>query len=156
MVGGEESILAHVKPVMDAYSKAVSLMGPVGAGQLCKMVNQLCIAGLLQGLSEGISLAKTAGLDVEHVIGAIKHGAAGSWQMENRGKTMADNQFDFGFAIDWMRKDLGICFDEAERLNVDLPIARFVDQQYEALQKRGFNRCDTSVLIKQFDDESRD
>ncbi|WP_434361636.1 NAD(P)-dependent oxidoreductase [Parasalinivibrio latis] len=156
MAGGEESVLASVEPVMASYSKAISLMGPVGSGQLCKMVNQLCIAGLLQGLSEGITLAKSAGLDVENVIGAIKHGAAGSWQMENRGKTMANNQFDFGFAIDWMRKDLGICFDEAKRLSVDLPIAEYVDKQYAELQERGFNRCDTSVLIKQFDDEKRD
>jgi len=151
MVGGEQSDLDKVEPILQCYGKAINLLGPVGYGQSCKMVNQLCIAGILQGLSEGISLAKAANLDIDKVIEVLQHGAAGSWQLNNRAKTMANNQFDFGFAIDWMRKDLAICFNEADKLGVALPLAQQVDEQYAKLQQRGYSRADTSVLIKQFD-----
>ncbi|WP_427983516.1 NAD(P)-dependent oxidoreductase [Agarivorans sp.] len=153
MVGGEQSDLDKVEPILQCYAKAINLLGPVGYGQSCKMVNQLCIAGILQGLSEGISLAKAANLDIDKVIEVLQHGAAGSWQLNNRAKTMANNQFDFGFAIDWMRKDLAICFNEADKLGVELPLAKQVDAQYAKLQQRGYSRADTSVLIKQFDHE---
>jgi 3-hydroxyisobutyrate dehydrogenase len=153
MVGGEQSDLDKVEPILQCYGKAINLLGPVGYGQSCKMVNQLCIAGILQGLSEGISLAKAANLDIDKVIEVLQHGAAGSWQLNNRAKTMANNQFDFGFAIDWMRKDLAICFNEADKLGVALPLAQQVDEQYAKLQQRGYSRADTSVLIKQFDQQ---
>jgi 3-hydroxyisobutyrate dehydrogenase len=153
MVGGEQSDLDKVEPILQCYGKAINLLGPVGYGQSCKMVNQLCIAGILQGLSEGISLAKAANLDIDKVIEVLQHGAAGSWQLNNRAKTMANNQFDFGFAIDWMRKDLAICFNEADKLGVALPLAKQVDEQYAKLQQRGYSRADTSVLIKQFDQQ---
>ncbi|WP_342750165.1 NAD(P)-dependent oxidoreductase [Photobacterium lipolyticum] len=151
MIGGNADVFEKAKPVIDCYAKACTLMGDVGYGQITKMANQLCIAGILQGLSEAISLAKSAGLDIEKMTDVLKHGAAGSWQLENRAVTMAQDKFDFGFAIDWMRKDLGICFDAAEKLGVELPLAKQVDEKYAELQKRGFNRADTSVLIKQFD-----
>ncbi|MEM5553679.1 NAD(P)-dependent oxidoreductase [Pseudocolwellia sp. AS88] len=130
------------------YAKQVTLLGNVGSGQTCKMVNQLCIAGILQGLSEGLTLAKKSGLDLVTVRDVLKHGAAQSWQLEQRAHTMAADEFDFGFAIDWMRKDLAICLEQAEKLSVNLPVAKMVDASYERLQKQGFNRCDTSVLIK--------
>ncbi|MEJ2766349.1 NAD(P)-dependent oxidoreductase [Photobacterium sp. MCCC 1A19761] len=151
MVGGKPDVFAAAKPVIDCFAKATTLMGDIGYGQITKMANQICIAGVLQGLSEAITLAKSAGLDIEKMTEVLKHGAAGSWQLENRAVTMAADKFDFGFAIDWMRKDLGICFDAAEKLGVDLPLTKQVDEKYAALQARGFNRADTSVLIKQFD-----
>ena len=155
MVGGDSTVFAQAKPVIDCFAKATTLMGDIGYGQITKMANQLCIAGVLQGLSEAITLAKSAGLDIEQMTEVLKHGAAGSWQLENRAKTMAEDQFDFGFAIDWMRKDLGICFEAAEKLGVDLPLAKQVDQKYAELQDRGYQRADTSVLIKQFDNDKR-
>lgn len=148
MCGGEIEPFNRVKPVMDVYAKSIQLMGPVGQGQRCKMVNQICIAGVLQGLSEALLLAEKSGLDIEQVVETLKHGAAGSWQMENRAVTMSQNKFDFGFAIDWMRKDLGFCLDEAQRHGLDLPLTRDVDQRYARLQEQGEGRMDTSVLIK--------
>jgi 3-hydroxyisobutyrate dehydrogenase-like beta-hydroxyacid dehydrogenase len=147
MVGGDQAVFDKARPVIDAYAKMVGLMGGPGAGQLTKMVNQICIAGLVQGLSEGIHFAKRAGLDVEKVIGAISKGAAQSWQMENRYKTMDAGKFDFGFAIDWMRKDLGICLDEAKRNTARLPVTALVDQFYADVQAMGGGRFDTSSLI---------
>jgi len=151
MVGGKEEVFDTAKPIIDCFAKATTLMGDVGYGQITKMANQICIAGVLQGLSEAITLAKSAGLDIEKMTDVLKHGAAGSWQLENRAVTMAEDKFDFGFAIDWMRKDLGICFEAAEKLGVELPLAKQVDGKYSELQERGFSRADTSVLIKQFD-----
>lgn len=150
MVGANEAIYQQALPVMESYAQAISLIGDVGYGQRCKMVNQLCITGILQGLSEALTFAKAAGIDAETVVNTLQQGAAGSWQMVNRTETMMTNQFDFGFAVDWMRKDLAICFDEAKRLQVKLPLAEFVDQEYEKLQTNGHSRSDTSVLIKQF------
>ncbi len=148
MVGGAESTFRKALNVLNVYAKQVTLLGDVGAGQTCKMVNQLCIAGVLQGLSEGLTLAQKSGLDLVQVRDVLKHGAAQSWQLEQRTHTMANDEFDFGFAIDWMRKDLAICFDHATDLNVELPLAKMVDAAYEKLQKQGLSRCDTSVLIK--------
>ncbi|MBA5761435.1 NAD(P)-dependent oxidoreductase [Vibrio sp. 404] len=148
MCGGEQATFDLVAPVMDVYAKQITLLGKNGQGQRCKMVNQICIAGVLQGLSEAILLAQKSGLDIEQVVETLKHGAAGSWQMENRAVTMAQDKFDFGFAIDWMRKDLGFCLEEAERVGLDLPLTKNVDQQYEQLQQQGLGRMDTSVLIK--------
>jgi 3-hydroxyisobutyrate dehydrogenase-like beta-hydroxyacid dehydrogenase len=147
MVGGDQGVFDRAKPVIDAYAKMVGLMGPAGAGQLTKMVNQICIAGLVQGLSEGVHFAKRAGLDVEKVVGVISKGAAQSWQMENRYKTMDAGKFDFGFAVDWMRKDLSICLDEARRSGAKLPVAALVDQFYAEVQAMGGKRWDTSSLI---------
>jgi 3-hydroxyisobutyrate dehydrogenase-like beta-hydroxyacid dehydrogenase len=147
MVGGDEATFAKAKPVIEAYAKMVGLMGPAGAGQLTKMVNQLCIAGVVQGLSEGIHFAKRAGLDVEQVIGVISKGAAQSWQMENRFKTMNVGKFDFGFAVDWMRKDLAITLAEARANGAKLPLAALVDQFYAEVQAMGGKRWDTSSLI---------
>ena len=132
---------------MDSYAKAVTLLGGAGAGQLTKMVNQICIAGLVQALSEGIAFAEKAGLDPDLVIDVISKGAAQSWQMENRGKTMVERKFDFGFAVDWMSKDLGICLDEAKRNGASLPVTALVDQFYGDVQKAGGKRWDTSSLI---------
>ncbi len=151
MVGGDRNVYQQAHPIMQCYAQAISLIGSVGYGQRCKMVNQLCIAGILQGLSEALTFAKAAGIDAQTVVNTLQHGAAGSWQMVNRTETMMDNQFDFGFAIDWMRKDLAICFDEAERLQVELPLAKFVDNKYKELQLNEHGRSDTSALIKQFD-----
>lgn len=148
MCGGNEAIFNQVKPVINAYAKQITLLGENGQGQRCKMVNQVCIAGLLQGLSEGLALAEKSGLNVEQVVDTLKHGAAGSWQMENRSVTMSQGEFDFGFAIDWMRKDLGICLTEAKEHQLTLPITEYVDNQYKELQHDGFGRMDTSVLIK--------
>jgi len=151
MVGGDEAVFDKAKPVIDGFAKMVGLMGGPGAGQLTKMVNQICIAGLVQGLSEGIHFAKQAGLDVEKVVGVISKGAAQSWQMENRYKTMNAGKFDFGFAVDWMRKDLGICLDEAKRNAAKLPVTALVDQFYADVQQMGGRRFDTSSLIARLD-----
>lgn len=148
MCGGDSAIFDQVAPVMDVYAKQATLLGENGQGQRCKMVNQICIAGVLQGLSEAIQLAQQSGLDIEQVVNTLKHGAAGSWQMENRATTMAQDKFDFGFAIDWMRKDLGFCLEEAQRVGLDLPLTQQVDQRYAELQAQGLGRMDTSVLIK--------
>jgi 3-hydroxyisobutyrate dehydrogenase len=147
MVGGDAETYARAEPVIQAFARMVGLMGPSGSGQLTKMVNQICIAGLVQGLSEGIHMAMKAGLDVEKVIGAISKGAAQSWQMENRWKTMSEGKFDFGFAVDWMRKDLSICLEEARANGAHLPVTALVDQFYSDIQGMGGNRWDTSSLI---------
>ncbi len=147
MCGGDAADFAKVEPVMKPYAKAITLMGEVGAGQLTKMVNQICIAGVVQGLAEGLHFAKSAGLDGERVIEAISQGAAQSWQMENRYKTMLQNEFDFGFAVDWMRKDLRITLEEARHNGARLPLAALVDQFYADVQAMGGNRWDTSSLI---------
>jgi 3-hydroxyisobutyrate dehydrogenase len=152
MVGGAEATYAKAEPVIWSYSKMVKLMGPAGAGQLTKMVNQLCIASLLQGLSEGFNLAVVAGLDPQKVLEVISKGAAQSWQMENRAMTMVQNKFDFGFAVDWMRKDLGICLAEAKRLGIALPVGALVDQFYAEVQAMGGGRWDTSSLIARLAD----
>lgn len=151
MVGGDENKFKDIEGTISLYAKQVTRLGDVGAGQACKMVNQLCIAGILQGLSEGLTLAKETGLDLVTVRDVLKHGAAQSWQLEQRTHTIAEDQFDFGFAIDWMRKDLGICLEQAEQLGINLPVAKMVDASYQRLQEQGFNRCDTSVLIKDMD-----
>ena len=148
MVGGEEEPFDRAKPVMDCYGRAVTLLGPVGAGQLTKMVNQICIAGLVQGLSEGLAFAGRAGLDAHQVVEVISKGAAQSWQMDNRAATMIEDRFEFGFAVNWMRKDLSICLDEARRNGARLPVAALVDQLYGEVQNRGGGRWDTSSLIR--------
>jgi 3-hydroxyisobutyrate dehydrogenase-like beta-hydroxyacid dehydrogenase len=148
MCGGDPQAFETIKPVAMAFSKAVTLLGPNGAGQLAKMVNQIAIAGLVQGLSEAIAFGEKAGLDMKAVLGVIGKGAAQSWQMDNRGPTMVDGKFDFGFAIDWMRKDLGLCLEEARRNGARLPVTALVDQFYADLQAQGGNRLDTSSLIK--------
>ena len=148
MTGGGANAYERVLPVLDIMAKKVTLVGDVGAGQKCKMVNQLCIAGLVQGLAEGVNFAKNAGLDEHIVLDVLRNGAAQSWQLENRTLTMAEGKFDFGFAIDWMRKDLAICFEEAERNGSLVPIAKLVDGFYAELQHAGEQRSDTSVLIK--------
>lgn len=155
MVGGDQSTFDKCLSLMNSYAKATTLIGESGKGQVLKMVNQLCIAGLLEGLSEAWRLAKASDIEPDMMLEVLQHGAAGSWQMVNRTKTAMNNNFDLGFAIDWMRKDLGICFDEAEKLGIDLPTAKQVDAKYADLQKRGYSRADTSVLLKQFDDEIR-
>jgi 3-hydroxyisobutyrate dehydrogenase len=147
MCGGDEATFNIAKLVMAAYAKQIQLVGRCGAGQRCKMVNQICIAGVLQGLSEGLLLAETVGLNIHLVVETLKFGAAGSWQMENRAETMAENKFNFGFAIDWMRKDLGICLEEAARQHIELPLTKQVDAQYAELQEKGCGRLDTSALI---------
>ncbi len=148
MVGGDKGSFDKAKPVIDSYSRAVTLMGGVGAGQQTKMVNQICIAGLLQGLSEGLAFAKKAGLDPKLVVECISKGAAGSWQMENRGNTMSDDKFDFGFAVEWMRKDLGIALEESKVNGALLPVTALVDQFYAEIQQMGGRRWDTSSLIR--------
>jgi 3-hydroxyisobutyrate dehydrogenase-like beta-hydroxyacid dehydrogenase len=153
MVGGEPETFEQAKPVINCYAKMVGLMGPAGAGQLTKMVNQLCIAGLVQGLAEGIHFAKKAGLDVDQVISVISKGAAQSWQMENRYKTMSAGKFDFGFAVDWMRKDLAITLQEARKNGAKLPVAALVDQFYSEVQAMGGRRWDTSSLIARLERE---
>ncbi|ATU91245.1 NAD(P)-dependent oxidoreductase [Phyllobacterium zundukense] len=147
MVGGEQDAFDRAKPVIESFAKMVGLMGPAGAGQLTKMINQICIAGLVQGLAEGIHFGKKAGLDIEKVIEVISKGAAGSWQMENRHKTMNAGKYDFGFAVDWMRKDLGICLAEADRNNAKLPVTALIDQFYKDVQVMGGSRWDTSSLL---------
>ena len=148
MVGGAQNTFDAAKDAMDSYARAVTLMGEAGAGQLTKMVNQICIAGLVQGLSEGMNFALRAGLDADTVVDVISKGAAGSWQMENRGRTMSRDEFEFGFAVDWMRKDLAICMDEANRNGARLPITALVDQLYAAVQAKGGGRWDTSSLMR--------
>ena len=148
MVGGDANVFARAEPVLAHYARAVTLMGPTGAGQLTKMVNQICIAGLVQALSEGINFAQRAGLDAERVLDVISKGAAQSWQMENRGKTMVADKFDFGFAVDWMRKDLSICVEEGRTNGAALPVTALVDQFYARVQARGGGRWDTSSLIR--------
>jgi len=150
MVGGDKEVFEKAQPIISCYSKKVKLLGPSGSGQLAKMVNQICIAGLVQGLSEAINFGLNAGLKMEDVIEVISKGAAQSWQMENRYKTMIDDKFEFGFAVDWMRKDLKIALDEAKKNNSPLPIAKIVDGYYEEIQKMGGNRWDTSSLIRRF------
>jgi 3-hydroxyisobutyrate dehydrogenase len=147
MCGGDEAPFSKTEKVIAAYAKACNLLGPVGSGQLAKMVNQICIAGLVEGLAEGLHFAKRAGLDIEKLIATISKGAAQSWQMDNRYKTMAAGKFDFGFAVDWMRKDLGICLLEARRNGAHLPVTALVDQFYSEVQAMGGRRWDTSSLI---------
>jgi 3-hydroxyisobutyrate dehydrogenase len=148
MCGGDAAAFERARPVTMAFAKAVTLIGDSGAGQLAKMVNQICIAGLVQGLAEGIAFGQAAGLDMKLVLQVIGKGAAQSWQMDNRGSTMVDDKFDFGFAVDWMRKDLGLCLDEARRNGAALPVAALVDQFYGDLQAQGGGRWDTSSLIR--------
>ena len=147
MVGGQQSDFEKAEPIIDCYSKKIKLLGSAGSGQLAKMVNQICIAGLVQGLSEGLRFGQNAGLNVEDVVEVISKGAAQSWQMENRFKTMLDDKFDYGFAVDWMRKDLGIAMEEAKTNGSKLPVTEIVDQYYSEVQKNGGNRFDTSSLI---------
>ena len=147
MVGGEQAVFDRAEPLIACFAQAVTLMGPAGYGQLTKMMNQICIAGLLQGLSEGVNFAQRAGLDVDKALAVIAKGAAGSWQLDNRGATMARDQFDFGFAVDWMRKDLDICLAEAERVQAETPVTALINTFYARLQARGHGRWDTSSLI---------
>ena len=147
MVGGEEETFNNAKPLIDSFAQAALLMGDAGSGQLTKMVNQICIAGLVQGLSEGLAFGVNAGLDGLKVFDVISKGAAGSWQMVNRHETMLKNEFEFGFAVDWMRKDLGLCMDEAERNGSELPVTKIVDGYYAEVQGAGGNRYDTSSLV---------
>jgi 3-hydroxyisobutyrate dehydrogenase-like beta-hydroxyacid dehydrogenase len=147
MAGGEEAVFGRARPVMDSYAKAITLIGPAGSGQLAKMVNQICIAGVLQGLSEGLDFAIRAGVSPKKVIDAISKGAAQSWQMENRWETMVDGEFEFGFTVDWMRKDLGIALAEADRNGAKLEMTRLVDRYYAEVQALGGKRWDTSSLI---------
>ncbi len=147
MVGGDQAPFERAKPVIDHFARMVTLIGASGAGQVTKMVNQICIAGLVQGLSEGIHMAQKAGLDLPKVMETISKGAAGSWQMENRWKTMGEGKFEFGFAVDWMRKDLMIALDEARKNGASLPVAALVDQFYSEVQKMGGGRWDTCSLI---------
>jgi 3-hydroxyisobutyrate dehydrogenase-like beta-hydroxyacid dehydrogenase len=148
MCGGEAEPFARAQPVAMAFARAVTLIGPSGSGQLAKMVNQVTIVGLLQGLAEGIHFGLAAGLDMKLVLQVLGKGAAQSWQMDNRGTTMIDDRFDFGFAVDWMRKDLGLCLDEARRNGATLPVAALVDQFYADVQAMGGHRWDTSSLIR--------
>ncbi|WP_420626319.1 NAD(P)-dependent oxidoreductase [Candidatus Poriferisodalis sp.] len=147
MCGGAAEHFERARPVMDAYARAVTLIGPAGSGQLTKMVNQICIAGLVQALSEGLEFGRRAGLDLDAVLDTISQGAAGSWQMSNRGTTMMADEFDFGFAVDWMRKDLGIVLSEAQRNGARLPVTALVDQFYKRIGELGGGRWDTSSLI---------
>lgn len=150
MAGGEKALFDKAQPVMDAYARFSQLMGAVGSGQLAKMVNQICIAGVVQGLAEAFNFAEKAGLDSEALVETISKGAAGSWQMENRYKTMFAGEYDFGFAVDWMRKDLAIAFEEAKKNDVPLPMTKMVDGFYQEIQESGGNRWDTSSLISRF------
>ena len=154
MCGGDPEHFNRAEPIIQSYAKAVKLMGPVGAGQLTKMVNQICIAGLLQGLSEAVYFAQSAGLDMEEVVGAIGKGAAQSWQMDNRAITMAKDEYEFGFAVDWMRKDLGIVLDTAKALEIDLPVTKLVDGYYKDVQDIGGSRWDTSSLLARLKSKS--
>ncbi len=150
MIGGDQAAFDAARPVIMSYARAAELLGEVGAGQLTKMVNQICIAGLVQGLSEGLNFAQRAGLDGHKVVEVISKGAAGSWQMENRGTTMLNDEFEFGFAVDWMRKDLAICIEEAKRNGAELPITSIVNDYYGEIQQMGGGRWDTSSLIRRF------
>ena len=147
MTGGNDAVFETAKPVMETYAQAVTLMGPAGSGQLTKMVNQICVAGVVQGLAEGLNFGARAGLDMDRVIDVISKGAASSWQMENRAKTMVQGEFDFGFAVDWMRKDLNICREEAKGNGADLTTTEMIDGFYTQIQAMGGNRWDTSSLI---------
>ena len=147
MIGGDEKDYNTVKPVLASYGKAIELIGPSGSGQIAKMINQICIAGLVQGLSEAMAFGKKSNVDMEKVLSVISKGAAQSWQMENRYRTMLDGKFDYGFAVDWMRKDLSICFNEADKNGAILPVTKIVDKYYEEVQKNGGNRFDTSSLM---------
>jgi len=151
MVGGDEDVYQRVQPVMDAYAKSCTRIGPAGSGQQAKMVNQICIAGIVQGLSEALHFAKRTDLDVAAVIGAISKGAAQSWQMENRWQTMINNEFEFGFAVEWMRKDLKIALDEADRHGAKLEMTRLIDQYYAEVEDKGGKRWDTSSLISRLE-----
>ena len=151
MIGGDEKDYNTVKPVLTSYGKAVELIGPSGSGQIAKMINQICIAGLVQGLSEAMAFGKKSNVDMEKVLSVISKGAAQSWQMENRYRTMLDGKFDYGFAVDWRRKDLSICFNEADKNGAILPITKIVDKYYEEVQKNGGNRFDTSSLMTLLD-----
>jgi 3-hydroxyisobutyrate dehydrogenase len=151
MCGGDAEPFARAEKIIAAYARACTLMGPAGSGQLAKMVNQICIAGLVEGLAEGLHFAKRAGLDIDKLIATISKGAAQSWQMENRYKTMVAGKFDFGFAVDWMRKDLAICMAEAQRNGAQLPATKMIDQFYAEIQKMGGSRWDTSSLIARLD-----
>ncbi|MBC6983268.1 NAD(P)-dependent oxidoreductase [Caulobacter sp. 17J80-11] len=155
MAGGDAAAFARVEPVLGAYAKATRLMGPAGAGQLTKMVNQICIAGVVQGLAEAVHFAKCAGLDTTAAYEAVSKGAAQSWQMDNRWKTMAENRFDFGFAVDWMRKDLGLVLDEARANGANLALTALVDQFYSEVQAMGGSRWDTSSLAARLEDRRR-
>ncbi len=150
MVGGNEAVFAKVEPVMAAFARFSQLMGPVGSGQLAKMVNQICFVNTVQGLAEGLNFAQKFGLDTDKLLATIGKGAAGSWQMDNRGKTMCAREFDFGFAVDWVRKDLAIAFDAAEKVGADLTITKQLDGYYQEVQENGGNRWDTSSLISRF------
>ena len=152
MVGGDEESFQKAKPVMNSYGKTIELIGSTGSGQLAKMINQICIAGLVQGLSEAMAFGKKANLDMEKVLQVISKGAAQSWQMENRYKTMLKGEYEFGFAVDWMRKDLSICFNEAEKNGASLPVTKIVDKYYEQVQQNGGSRYDTSSLMTLVDD----
>ena len=147
MIGGATKDFETIKPVLQSYGKAIELIGSSGSGQIAKMINQICIAGLVQGLSEAMAFGKKANVDMEKVLSVISKGAAQSWQMENRYRTMLDGKFDYGFAVDWMRKDLSICFNEAKKNGASLPITEIVDKYYEEVQKNGGNRFDTSSLM---------
>lgn len=151
MCGGDQAPFDRAKPVADAYAKAVTLIGPPGAGQITKMMNQMCIAGIVQGLAEALNLGQRSGLDMEKALGAISKGAAQSWQMENRWQNMVAGKFEYGFAVDWMRKDLGIVLDEARRNSARLPVTALVDQFYADVQKLGGGRWDTSSLLKRLE-----
>ena len=150
MVGGDEAVFERAEPVMAAFGRFSQLMGPVGSGQLAKMVNQICFVNTVQGLAEGLNFAQKAGLDTTKLLETIGKGAAGSWQMDNRGKTMCAREFDFGFAVDWVRKDLAIAFDAAEKLGADLTVTKQLDGYYQEIQESGGNRWDTSSLISRF------
>ncbi|MFQ3266941.1 MAG: 3-hydroxyisobutyrate dehydrogenase [Colwellia sp.] len=151
MVGGDDAVFAKAQPVMAAFARFSQIMGPVGSGQLAKMVNQICFVNTVQGLAEGLNFAKKAGLDTDKLLDTIGKGAAGSWQMDNRGKTMCAGEFDFGFAVDWVRKDLAIAFKEAEKLGADLTVTKQLDGYYQEIQQNGGNRWDTSSLISRFE-----
>ena len=153
MVGGDQDQFDNAKPVMSAYGKTIELIGNAGSGQLAKMINQICIAGLVQGLSEAMAFGKKANLDMEKVLQVISKGAAQSWQMENRYKTMLKGEYEFGFAVDWMRKDLSICFNEAKKNGASLPVTKIVDKYYEEVQNNGGSRYDTSSLMTLVDDK---
>jgi 3-hydroxyisobutyrate dehydrogenase-like beta-hydroxyacid dehydrogenase len=150
MVGGDEAVFAKVEPVMQAFARFSQLMGPVGSGQLAKMVNQICFVNTVQGLAEGLNFAQKSGLDTDKLLATIGKGAAGSWQMDNRGQTMCAREFDFGFAVDWVRKDLAIAFEAAEKVGADLTITKQLDGYYQEVQENGGNRWDTSSLISRF------
>lgn len=156
MCGGAEPHFEAASPVMDAYAKAMTLLGPAGSGQLTKMVNQICVAGVLQGLAEGMAFAEHAGLDLQQVINAISQGAAGSWQMNNRHQTMIADEYEHGFAIDWMRKDLDICLEEARRNGADLTVTAQINDYYKDVQAMGGGRWDTSALFKRLQTRGKD